>query len=177
MELTPNLTAAQVMSRLELEPHPEGGFFRETFRAADVVQTARGARSLATGILFLLTRASCSRLHRLASDELWVHQAGAAVELVMLPTSGGPAEVITLAAPDMPPGCGPRPAGGCRPQAAVPAGVWQGAHLAADAGGVEWGLVACVVVPGFDCADFELGERDALLSEFPQEAELIIEFS
>ena len=175
MDLASTLSAAEVRDFLGLEPYAEGGFFRETFRAAGVVDTPRGPRSLATGILFLLTQGSRSRFHRLRGDELWAHQAGAPVDLVML--SGGVRAAVTLATPDVPPGCGPRPGAGCEPQAIVPAGVWQAARVALRPGAPDWGLVACVVSPGFDYADFELAERDALLRDFMDDAEIIRELT
>jgi uncharacterized protein len=176
MHLVPALTSAQVVGLLGLGSHPEGGFFRETFRTTRQVQTPRGPRSLATGILFLLTEGSRSRFHRLQSEELWVHQAGAPVELIMLPiadSDAGRLEVVTLATPDPPLGGGLRPAGVCEPQAAVPAGVWQAARVVPTSATSGWGLAACIVSPGFDYADFELAERDALVREFPQHTDLI----
>ncbi len=76
--------AARLASVLGLEPHPEGGWFRETYRAAREVETARGPRPASTAILFLVTPGSPSRFHRLASDELWVFQGGDPLELVTL---------------------------------------------------------------------------------------------
>jgi predicted cupin superfamily sugar epimerase len=170
MDLTPAHSAAEVIERLALQPHPEGGFFRETFRAVRETQTSRGPRALATGILFLLTAGSSSRFHRLPSEELWLHQGGAPVDLILLPAAGEPApETITLATP----GCGPWPAEGGRSQAVVPGGVWQAARVASARPGADWGLVACVVVPGFDDADFELAGRDALQRAYPAHAALI----
>ena len=174
MDLVSSLTAAQVIELLGLGPHAEGGFFRQTFRAAHEVQTPRGPRSLATGILFLLTEGSRSRFHRLRSDELWIHQAGAPVELVRLPAAdAGQPQVVALATTSARPGYCPGAAGLCEPQAVVPAAVWQAAQLLPAPDTPGWGLVACIVSPGFDYADFELAERGALLREFPQQADLI----
>lgn len=82
-------TAAELAAALGLEPHPEGGYFVETFRAAPTTPTARGERPAATAIMFLVTEDSPSRLHRLASDELWVYQAGVPLELVTIAPDGG----------------------------------------------------------------------------------------
>ena len=178
-------TAAELAAALGLEPHPEGGYFVETFRAAPTTPTARGERPAATAIMFLVTEDSPSRLHRLASDELWVYQAGVPLELVTIAPDGGLLRRV-LADPGA---AGGAPSGGAAggdaaagdagvppPQALAPAGSWQGArlaggpHLPADR---AWALVSCVVAPGFDFADFELGERDALLAAYPQHADLI----
>jgi uncharacterized protein len=171
----PTLSAAEVVERLGLQPHPEGGFFRETFRAAGETQTARGPRALATGVLFMLAHGSHSRFHRLCGEELWLHQAGAPVELVMLPAAAGSGspKTLVLGTPGARPRCGPIAADGCRPQALVPAATWQAARVVHTGTGPDWGLVACMVVPGFDFADFELAEREALVRDYPAQAELI----
>jgi len=177
----------EMAARLGLEPHPEGGWFRETYRAADTVLTARGLRAASTAILFLVTASSPSRFHRLASDELWVFQGGLPLELATI-TSEGRAELRRLG-----------DAAGARsvvPQALVAAGVWQAARVAvaggAAADGVPgnaapprarrsstaaderaWSLVSCVVTPGFEYDDFELAERDVLLRLFPAHEALV----
>jgi len=170
-------TASNLAATLGLESHPEGGFFRETYRAAETVQTPRGERAASTAILFLVTAAAMSHLHRLSSDELWVFQSGLPLELVTL-SAEGVAKTCLLG----------DPAGGARetfgaeatPQALVPAGRWQGARLS---GGPHlpatraWALVSCIVSPGFEYEDFELGEREALLAAFPQHAEIVKAFT
>ena len=179
-------TAAQMAASLGLEPHPEGGYYLETYRAAQTLRTPRGERPASTAILFLVTAESVSRLHRLSSDELWVYQGGLPLELVTIAPDGA---LLRRVLGDLEEPCAAatmrtrrrrssRPA--CRrgldwlPQALVPAGSWQGArlaggpHLPADR---AWALVSCVVTPGFDFADFELGDRDALLVAHPEHAE------
>jgi len=170
-------TAAELAATLGLEPHPEGGFFRETYRAAETVQTPRGERAASTAILFLVTAAAISHLHRLGSDELWVFQGGLPLELVALSPSG---ELKTRVLGD--PADGTREAGGVQatPQALAAAGSWQGARLA---GGPHlpasraWALVSCIVSPGFEYEDFELGERGALLAAYPEHAEIVTAFT
>jgi len=170
-------TAAELAVTLGLAPHPEGGFFRETYRAAETVITPRGERAASTAILFLVTAAAISHLHRLSSDELWVFQSGLPLELVTL-SPGGELETHVLGGL----ADGPREAiePEATPQALVPAGSWQGARLA---GGPHlpasraWALVSCIVSPGFDYEDFELGERDALLAAYPQQAEVVTAFT
>jgi len=170
-------TAAKLAATLGLAPHPEGGFFRETYRAAETVITPRGERAASTAILFLVTAAAISHLHRLSSDELWVFQGGLPLEVVTLSPDG---ELGVHLLGD--------PTGGAReadavvatPQALVPAGSWQGARLE---GGPHlpashaWALVSCVVSPGFEYEDFELGSRDALLAAFPEHAEIVSAFT
>lgn len=127
--------------RLGMAPHPEGGWYRETWRHPQSVQTPRGPRSLATAVAFLLLPGERSAWHRVASAELWLWQGGGPIRLVL----GGdgprprPGEPVVLAA------------GG---QHLVPPGVWQTAEPAAD----RAVLVGCVVSPGFDFADFSLAE-------------------
>ena len=186
-------TAAQMAASLGLEPHPEGGSYLETYRAAQTLQTPRGERPASTAIIFLVTEGSVSKLHRLTSDELWVFQGGLPLEIVTIAPGGelerrvlgGLEEIVRSRIPGIEP-TAESPVGlpeGSREwlsQALVPAGSWQGARLA---GGPHlpaehaWALVSCVVSPGFDFADFELGERDALLAEFPRHAGLIRELT
>jgi len=161
-------TAAELVATLGLEPHPEGGFFRETYRAAACVETARGERAAVTAILFLVTVDAPSRLHRLASDELWAFQGGLPLELVRLSVFGESSVVLG----------DPSGAGGTarQPQALVHAGVWQGARVAGGRRSPAeraWSLVACIVTPGFDRTDFELGRRDELLRLFPSQGDLV----
>jgi hypothetical protein len=182
-------TAEQMAASLGLEPHPEGGYYLETHRAEQTLLTPGGERPASTAILFLITAESVSRLHRLSSDELWVYQGGLPLELVTIAPDGGLQrrvlgdleELVRSRVHERPPTVEfpvglPEGALDWLAQALVPGGSWQGARIA---GGPHlpaqhaWALVSCVVTPGFDFADFELGERDALLAEFPQHAELI----
>jgi uncharacterized protein len=158
--------AAAVIAALGLDTHPEGGFFRETYRSLDTVETERGPRCAATAIAFLLTPAAPSRFHRLASDELWFWQGGASLELLLLSAGRPTVERILLG-----------PVGGAaRRMARVPARTWQAARVvSSDAvSGDTWSLVSCVVVPGFEYADFTLAEARTLTEDFPAEADLIV---
>lgn len=133
---------------LDLEAHPEGGWFKETWRSA--VQVAPpgydGTRASATAIYFVLGAGEVSRWHRVRSAELWLWHAGVPLALTLGGAGERPAEDVTelLLGPDV--------AAGQRPQAVVPAGCWQAARPVED-GDV---LVSCVVSPGFEFADFEL---------------------
>lgn len=130
--------AREIIARLGLAPHPEGGWYRETWRA-DAVP---GVRAAGTAILFLLEAGQRSHWHRVDADELWLWHAGNALALRLAETQGAAVEEVRLGGDVL---------RGAAPQARVPAGWWQAAE--ADAG---WALVSCVVVPGFEFTGFEL---------------------
>jgi uncharacterized protein len=135
--VTPAPTAAAIIARLGLKPHPEGGHYRETFRDCRI---DAGGRSASTAIYFLLARGERSHWHRIDAVEVWHYYAGAALVLQIVDGTG-PRNIhlgADLAAGDV-------------PQAVVPAQAWQ----AAQSGG-DWTLVGCTVAPGFDFATFEL---------------------
>jgi len=132
-------TAAEIIARLELKPHPEGGHYRETFRDSDV-----DGRSASTAIYFLLARGERSHWHRIDAAEVWHYYAGGALNLQIADDVGQ--RCIRL---------GPDLAAGEVPQAIVPAQAWQAAESTGD-----WTLVGCTVAPGFDFAKFELAEPD-----------------
>ena len=169
-QLGERASAAEVAEALGLEPHREGGFFRETYRSPMTVHTEFGVRSLATAIVYLLTGSDPSRFHRLRSDEIWFFHAGSRAEMVMLEPDP------RLSASDgerRPPSS---MLGQEHPQVVVPAGTWLGVRVApgqAAGGGPDWTLASCVVTPGFEYEDFELADRETLLREFPEEAEII----
>lgn len=160
------MTAQTWIRKLGLKPHPEGGYYRETYRAAESVSPgaspgqARGSRSLSTAIYFLLKRGQVSCFHRIMSDEIWHHYAGGSVIIHGL-TSKGRHIQFKLGT------CQSR---GERPQAVIPAGIWFGAVLAP---GVSFALVGCTVAPGFDFADFELAGRADLMRQFPRHKAII----
>jgi predicted cupin superfamily sugar epimerase len=133
-------TAAEVIARLQLQPHPEGGHYRETFRDRRV--DANG-RSLSTAIYFLLAGGERSHWHRIDAVEIWHYYAGGALSLRIADDAGQRA--IRL---------GPDLAAGEVPQAIVPAQAWQAAESTGD-----WTLVGCTVAPGFDFAKFELAPK------------------
>ena len=148
---------ADLVRQLGLIPHPEGGWYRETHRSEQVVQSTRhGERAAFTSILFLLESPQVSLLHRIDSEEFWAWHAGSPLHIQVL-RQGTPRETIHL---------GP---GGAF-QAVVPAGRWFGAEL--PEGG--WSLVGCVVAPGFEFSRFQLADRKALLTRYPLEAETIL---
>jgi uncharacterized protein len=135
-------TAADVISLLDLRPHPEGGHFRETFRDP----TGAVGRAASTAIYFLLARGERSHWHRIDAAEIWHYYAGAPLLLEVADTDAGPTRRLRL---------GPALLAGERPQAVVPAHAWQAAESLGD-----WTLVGCTVAPAFDFAGFELAPKD-----------------
>jgi uncharacterized protein len=138
--VTARLSAAEIIARLDLKPHPEGGHYRETFRDSNL--DANG-RSRSTVIYFLLARGERSHWHRVDAVEVWHYYAGDALILQIAEHAGGCS--ITL---------GPDLAAGEAPQAIVPSHAWQAAESTGD-----WTLVGCTVAPGFEFAGFELAPK------------------
>ncbi|MHA1524301.1 MAG: cupin domain-containing protein [Alphaproteobacteria bacterium] len=128
-------TAAEIIKQLGLEPHPEGGHFRQTF------QDSGDGRAHSTAIYYLLAGDEISRWHRIDVAEVWHYYAGAPLELSTA-KSDGPAQTVIL---------GPDIAAGERPQVVVPARTWQAAVGLGD-----WTLLGCTVAPGFEFASFEM---------------------
>lgn len=133
-----SLSAAEVIRLLDLKPHPEGGHFRETFRDPCTID----GRAASTAIYFLLAAGERSRWHRIDAVETWHYYAGAPLRLEIATHDRAPVEHLTLGA-DL--------TAGERPQASIPAQVWQAAQSLGD-----WTLVGCTVAPGFDFAGFQL---------------------
>lgn len=138
---------SELVARLGLQPHVEGGWFRRTWqtRPRAVPDGYAGPRPFATGIYFLLHPGEVSRWHRVRSEELWLWHRGGPLTIRL--GGGGDAPEVTAALV-----LGPRVEYGERPQVLVPAGVWQTAEPQGD----EPVLVSCVVAPGFDFQDFEM---------------------
>jgi hypothetical protein len=132
--------AAEIIRMLGLKPHPEGGHFLETYRDAQ-----GSGRAASTAIYYLLARGERSHWHRVDASEVWHYYAGGSLRLETAQSDDGPIERIIL---------GPDLMAGERPQAVVPAGVWQAAESLGD-----WTLVGCTVAPGFEFKGFELAPR------------------
>ena len=130
-------TADDMIAQLKLAPHPEGGWFRETFRD----EPGHGGRAHSTAILFLLKAGEVSHWHRVDAVEMWHWYAGAPL-LLEVADDKGPRRDYTL---------GPDILAGQHPQGLVPAGAWQSARSLG-----AWTLLGCTVAPGFDFAGFEL---------------------
>ncbi len=131
------MTADDLIAALALAPHPEGGWYRETWRGSDI-----GGRASGTAILFLLRAGERSHWHRVDADEIWHYHAGAPLILRLAADAAGPATAQAL---------GPDVAAGALPQRIVPAGHWQAARTTGD-----FTLVSCTVSPGFRFEGFEL---------------------
>ena len=136
------LSAAEIIRLLDLKPHPEGGYFRETFRDPKMSD----GRAASTAIYFLLARGERSHWHRVDAVEVWHYYAGAPLVLETAAKEAGPVRRMKL---------GPDIAMGERPQGVVAAGHWQ----AAESMG-EWTLAGCTVAPGFEFANFEMAPPD-----------------
>ena len=159
--------ASVLIEKLGLKPHPEGGYFAETFRSSiEPTLTDGRVRAASTAIYFLLPSGSFSALHRVSSDEVWHFYDGEPLELVTI-TPEGVLECTLL---------GRNLTAGERPQHVVPAGVWQAARMA-GAMGVGYSLVGCTVAPGFDFEDFDMPGRASLMQRFPRHAEFIRELT
>jgi predicted cupin superfamily sugar epimerase len=140
-------TVQELIERYGLGPHPEGGWYRETYRAARTLPGTQ--RSVCTAILYLLAQGQRSRLHRIDADEIWHFHGGDRLHVIEL-VPGAPARVHVLSAE--------------QPQVIIPAGSWFGAM---PAPGSLWTLCGCTVSPGFEFSAFEVGDTAQLLAEFP----------
>lgn len=155
------MTADQIIRLLDLKPHPtEGGYFRETYRSPVRVESAllgpgQGSeRAASTAIFYLLTPDTFSAIHRLSIDEVFHFYLGDPVEMLLLAPDGTGQAVIL----------GPDILAGQSIQRVVPAGVWQGSSLIA---GGQFALMGTTMAPGFDFADYQGGEREALIQRYP----------
>ncbi|MBP1603831.1 MAG: hypothetical protein H6Q09_1003 [Acidobacteria bacterium] len=159
-------TADGWIDALGLAVHPEGGYFRETYRAGTAVAAGAlpacfgGARPVSTAIYFLLRGSQHSALHRLRADEVWHYYQGSSLTLHEIHPDGTAIDV-RLGRLGIP---------GAAPQRIVPAGCWFGATVDDPQACT---LVGCTVAPGFTAQDFELGDPAALIAQYPQHAELI----
>ena len=153
-------TIEQLIEALQLEPHPEGGFYRSTIRDEEKLQLARGERPLYTSIYFLLRSQDISHLHRLQSDEVWYYHGGSALTIHMIHPDGM-YEAKKL---------GVNIANGEQPQILVKKGTIFGSSVEAED---TYGLVGCMVAPGFDFVDFELFTQQELIELYPQHEGII----
>lgn len=159
-------TAEQLITALQLQPLPrEGGYYRETYRAADRLAAAAlpphygQDKSAATAIYYLLTPDTFSALHRLPTDEVFHFYLGGVVRMLQLLPDGDGRELLL----------GPDVLAGQRPQVVVPRGVWQGSVLESG----DFALLGTTMAPGFDFSDYEPGDRAALTARYPRFAALI----
>lgn len=153
-----------IIQTLNLVPHPEGGYFAETYRSDAVIPEksglAEGERNVSTAIYYLLRSEDISRFHRIRSDEVWHHYMGTAVTIHIIHEDGlYEARYV-----------GQNFADGERPQCVVPAGSWFGATVDQKDG---FALCGCTVSPGFDFDDFEMADRYMMLQAFPEHEAII----
>ena len=155
-----------LIKTLKLQPHPEGGWYRETYRSTEIIPSDElpnrfnGPRSFATAIYFLLNSEHFSALHRIKADEQWHFYSGSALTIHVIYSDGSYASIKL----------GQDLEKGERFQAVVPHGCWFGATVDTPE---SYALVGCSVSPGFDFNDFEMAQRESLKRAFPQHAELI----
>lgn len=153
----------KIIKKLDLEKHPEGGYYKEIYRSPEDVsfsQAFMGKRAFSTSIYFMLRAGNFSAFHRIKQDEIWHFYLGAAIELFVLDKDGQLEKVII----------GPDIFSGQHLQYVVKGGNWFASRVLNIQ---DYSLAGCTVAPGFDFKDFELAKRDMLIEEFPQHKELI----
>lgn len=156
----------KIIEELNLERHPEGGFFKETYRsplriaAKELGHPFTGDRNVSTCIYFLLTNDQFSAFHRIRQDEIWHFYEGDSIMIHMI-SSNGKYSIVTI---------GNDWSSGHLPQFVVPAGTWFASEVIKDG---SYSLAGCTVSPGFDFNDFELAKRQELTDEFPQHSLVI----
>lgn len=162
--------ASYWIDKLGLQPHPEGGWFRETYRSEEFFARNHlpghysGDRNFSTQIYYLLQHNDCSHFHRLKSDEIWhFYTGGSPAEIILLSENGVKRLLV-----------GSDPEKGESFQALIPKNTWFAAHISDKS---SYALVGCTVSPGFDFADFEMGTCAGLLMDFPQYEQIIREFT
>ena len=164
------LTAQKIIQQLRLRPHPEGGYFRESYRAQGKIPKTvltgafKGNRSYSTAIYFLLPKGSRSSFHRILSDEIWHFYLGGPITIFELHNNGKIKKTVL----------GPLIHKNQKLQYVVPANCWFGAYPNPE---TKFALAGCTVSPGFDFADFELADRAGLLKRFPKAREEILKLT
>jgi len=154
------------IEQLQLQPHPEGGYFREIYRSEETIPAEMLAprynskRSIATSIYFLLKSGKVSSFHRLKSDEIWHFYMGSPVKVYIIDPDGVLSEIIL----------GRDILNHEFLQIVIPHGCWFAAEVTEDN---SYSLIGCGVAPGFDFNDFELAVKASLIQCFPQHRELI----
>lgn len=164
------MTVETLVKELNLLPHPEGGFYKETYRSERKIAQSclspdfKGERNMATGIYFLIEKGNFSALHKIKSDETWHFYYGDALEVIEINEQG----ILTITQ------IGSNILKGETFQYTVKANTWFGSRVS---GNGNFSLVGCTVYPGFDFNDFELANRQNLTQLFPQHSQLISELT
>lgn len=160
------MTAQQIINQFDLTAHPEGGYFKETYRSHGIIQNEHlspefvGDRNYSTSIYFLLTSEKFSAFHKINQDEIWHFYKGSTLKLHMISPEGDYSFVLI----------GNNLEQNEQPQFVVPAGYWFAAEVEAEN---TYAFSGCTVAPGFDFNDFVLPEREALIALFPQHKAII----
>ncbi len=160
----------EIIKSLDLKSHPEGGYYKETYRSAGDInldsleKNYNGKRSYSTCIYFLLTSYDFSAFHKIKQDEIWHFHEGSPIQLHIISEKGVHQEYII----------GNDFINGETPQLVVPGNHWFAASVTQDN---SYALVSCTVSPGFDFSDFILPTREELNEKFPQHVSLINEFT
>lgn len=160
------MSSGKLIELYDLQPHPEGGWFKQTYKSAELIpvgalpQRFPDARTFSTAIYFLLEKGNFSAFHRIKSDECWHFYAGDPLNVYIIDQEGK-LTVITL---------GNDFENGQLFQYIVPANCW---FASSPAEGSEFCFVGCTVAPGFDFEDFELAERDKLIKAYPTHKDMI----
>lgn len=161
-----NQEVEEIIEKLDLTPHPEGGYFKETYRSDGLIDKESldtqysGNRNYSTSIYFLLTSDAFSAFHKIHQDEIWHFYSGSPILLHMIDQEGYYSEVTI----------GSNLNKDETPQFIVPGGVWFASEVKNEN---SYSLVGCTVAPGFDFDDFELGIRDKMIEKFPKHKEVI----
>ena len=149
-----NNIAAYYIRKLQMQPHPEGGYYKETYRSIEQILNTDGQeRNISTAIYFLLEEEQKSHLHKIKSDELWFHHQGETLEIISIQNG----ELISTY-------LGSNLDAGEVLQTTIPANTWFGSRVKNKKG---FALVSCTVAPGFDFEDFEMAKQEDLSKEFP----------
>ncbi|MDP2038984.1 MAG: cupin domain-containing protein [Ignavibacteria bacterium] len=162
--------AKVIAERLSLQPHPEGGYFKEVYRAEDKIEMVAlpkrfsGDRNVCTSIYFILAGNDKSHFHKIKSDEIWHFYSGSVLFLHQIDINGNYSRIKI----------GNDIVAGETPQAIIPHGNWFAAEVEDKN---SFALVGCTVSPGFDFADFELAKQKDLCGKFPQHSDLIKRFT
>jgi len=155
-----------IVEQLNMLPHPEGGYFKETYRSKGVIpqealpEDYSGGRNYSTAIYFLLTSDNFAAFHRIKQDEIWHYYSGSSLYVHVISSEGEYTRHVV----------GMNLEKGELPQLVVPAGAWFASSVKNDN---DYSFVGCTVAPGFDFDDFELAKRSELIQEFPMHAEVI----
>ena len=160
------MNSGYYIKHLQLKPHPEGGYFKETYRSAECISASalpgrfQGERSFSTAIYYLLEQGDFSVFHKIKSDECWHFYAGESLLLHVIENDG---KYLCIK-------LGSNLAEGETFQFVVPANTWFASEPAPDS---SFSLAGCTVAPGFDFADFEIASKASLLDSFPQHKSII----